>query len=58
MFNVEPRTEWNAEDAAEFEQQSAADLKQTWISAGWAGGALAGNIICVVPFLYGWPLHN
>jgi hypothetical protein len=53
MFNVEPQVQWNAEEAAEFKQHAAELLKRTWLSAGWAGGALLLNILCIIPFSKG-----
>jgi hypothetical protein len=53
MFKAEPQVSWNAEEAAEFEQYAADQLKRTWISAGWAGAALILNTLCVIPFSKG-----
>lgn len=58
MFNSEPQETWTKEDAEEFERYAVAHLKKMWMSAAWAGAALLMNILCVVPFLYGWPLHS
>jgi hypothetical protein len=58
MFNVEPQEPWSREDSEEFETYAAAQLKKMLITATWAGVALILNIACVLPFLYGWPLHH
>jgi len=58
MFDVEPQETWTHGEAQEFEQYAAERLKTVAISAAWAGAALLTNVLCVWPFLYGWPLHR
>jgi hypothetical protein len=58
LFNVEPQEKWDAQDAADFEEHVAVQLKKTIKDALWAGAALLLDIICVNQFLYGHPLHR
>ncbi len=58
MFNVEPQERWTVEEKAEFEEYVAEDLRKCIVAAGWAGGALLINILCIVPFLAGHFLHK
>jgi predicted nucleic acid-binding protein len=58
MFNVEPQEQWDAKEAAEFEEYAAKQLRTEIRSALWAGFALLLCILCIVPFLAGHPLHR
>jgi protein-S-isoprenylcysteine O-methyltransferase Ste14 len=58
MFNVEPQEQWDANEAAEFEEHVAKQQKKMNRAAIWAGAVLLLDILCVVPFLYGHSLHR
>jgi hypothetical protein len=58
MFNVEPQEQWDAKEAAEFEEHVAKRQKKMNRAAIWAGAVLLLDILCVVPFLYGHSLHR
>jgi hypothetical protein len=58
MFGVEPQEQWSKEEFAEFEVYAAVRLKNMLRSGLWATYALLANILCVVPFLDGFPFHR
>ncbi len=58
MFNVEPQERWTIEDAAEFERHAANHLRTSLQATIWAGMALLANILCIIPFLSGYPMHD
>ncbi len=58
MFNVEPQEQWNANEAAEFEEYVQARHRKMRRAAIWAGAALLLNLLCIDPFLYGHSLHR
>jgi hypothetical protein len=57
MFNAEPEPQWTAEDKADFETNVTARNRLVRRNALKAGAFLLGDMICLVPFLAGFPLH-
>jgi hypothetical protein len=58
MFNAEPEEKLTAEEIAEFEAHAAERQRATLRKALYAGTLLFINILCILPFLAGQPLHN
>ena len=58
MFDAEPLEKWSKEEAAEFEAHFVACQKKLIRRAVWAGAAFLLNVLCIVPFLDGYPLHR
>jgi hypothetical protein len=58
MFNVEPQEHWTVEEKTEFEEHVRCRHKKVLRDAAWATAALAINIFCLIPFLYGHSLHR
>jgi hypothetical protein len=58
MFGVEPQEQWTKEEVVEFEVYAAVRFKKMLRSGFWATCALLADILCVVPFLEGFPFHR
>jgi protein-S-isoprenylcysteine O-methyltransferase Ste14 len=58
VFNVEQQEQWDAQEAAKFEEHATKWQKEMNRGAIRVGAALLLDIVCVVPFLYVHSLHR
>ena len=58
MFGAEPPLRLSHAELKEFDEYAAARVKAAIFSALKVFSLLAVNIVCIVPFLAGYPLHR
>ena len=58
MFGAEPQQSWTEEESLEFEAHASQRMKHCLHNAAWAAAAFCLNVLAIIPFAAGQPLHR